>query len=478
MRRAHRRQAGQAIVLVAASALVLSAILMLALDGGLLYLDRRAMQSAADAAALAGSELLWQSFPQSYTASHQKAMSTLTANLPGTVMPSPFTPAGAQVDNGSGGPLGIGAGYSVILLASPLTYQVTLYHQHNFVVAPVHGFVSQQQLSTKAKAENANLPFAIVALQSPTAYANVQLSGGGSLTLTRSGGLTGSGGVFSNESIDPGTGTIYFNSTGCSAGPGVSGDLWAFNEGGGDQGRVNTQVFCGQSPPEVLVPTVQLSDPGIARPQPPAASWSSITVSSGTEYLCPGTYTDRIVVSSGATAVLLPGVFRILTDGVKVSGTLRTLNSGETVGTTNGCALPVPNPPTGDLGATIEIVPADDGTFSCSKSVFQTFAGSSLALTSSPRFNNVSIFIELMPNWQTICTTGVHGTNAVRITGGGTYTVTGSIYAPADNVQISGGGVGSSFSQVIAWTTTITGTDNVNVVYNPANAPYLKGLIQ
>lgn len=474
-----RTQAGQAIVLVAVGALVLSAILMLALDGGLLYVDRRQLQSAADAAALAGAEALWQSFPQSYTVSHQQAMTMLTSNLPATVMPSPFTPAGAQVDNGSGGPLAIGGGYSVILNAAPLTYQVTLYHQHSYVVAPVHGFAASSQISVVAKAENANLPFALIALQAPTLNANLQVGGSASLTLTRNGGATGAGGVFSNESIDPGSGTISFNSTGCSGQPGVSGDLWAFNEGGGDQGRVSTQVACGQSPPEVRVPSAQLPDPGYARPQPPAATWSGLTVSSGTEYLCPGTYTDRIIVLTGATAVLLPGVFRVLNEGVTVSGTLRTLNPAELVGTTNGCALPVPNPPAGDLGAILEIVPTDDGTYSCSRSVFQTIgASSSVTLRPSPRFSNISLYIEQIPNWQAICTAGVHGTNVVRITGGGSYTITGVIYAPADNIQIAGAGPGSGVGQVIAWTAAVTGSGNVTETYDPAGLPYLKGLIQ
>jgi Flp pilus assembly protein TadG len=472
-----RRRLGQAVVLVAVSAMVLAGILMLALDGGLLYLDRRQLQSAADAAALAGAEFLWQSFPQSYTQSHQKAMTILTSTLFATVMPSPFTPVAAQVDNGSGGPLAIGGGYSVILNGTPTSYQVTLWHQHNFLVAPVHGFASSLAISVTAKATNANLPFAMVVLQSPTAYADLQVASGASLTLTRNGGASGAGGVFSDESIDPGAGSIYFNSTGCSGQPGVSGDLWAVNESGGDQGRVNTQVFCGQAPPEVRVPSAALTDPGYPRPQPPAVTWSGVSVWSGTEYLCPGSYSNQITVSAGATAVLLPGVFRILTDGVKVTGTLRTLNTGESVGLTNGCALPVPNPPAGDLGAIVEIVPADDGTFSCSKSVFQTFAGSSLTLKPSPRYSNISVYVELMPNWQTTCSTGVKGTNAVRITGGGAYTITGAIYAPADNVQIAGGGAGSSIGQVIAWTAAISGGD-VKETYDPAGLPFQKGLIQ
>ncbi|HYM51725.1 MAG TPA: hypothetical protein VET65_14290, partial [Candidatus Limnocylindrales bacterium] len=329
-----------------------------------------------------------------------------------------------------------------------------------------------------ARAENANMPYAMVLLQAPTLNANLLLNAGTSLTLLRSGGTSGAGGVFSNESIDPATGNIYFNAQGCSGQPGVSGDLWAFNEASGDQTRVSTQVSCGQAPPEVRAPSAQLPDPGYLRPQPPAASWSGLTVSSGTEYLCPGTYATQITVNAGATAVLLPGVFRILSEGIQVSGTLRTLNAGETVVTTNGCALPTPNPPTGDLGAIVEIVPADDGTYNCNKNVFRTNgAGSAVTLTPSPRYGNISLYVEQIPNWQTICTQAVHGTNVIRLTGGGTYSITGAIYAPADNVQLAGS-TGSAVGQVIAWTAAITGTGNVTATFNPASAPFLKGLVQ
>jgi hypothetical protein len=408
-------------------------------------------------------------------------MSVLTATLLGTVAPSPFSPAAAQVDNGSGGPLSIGGGYSVILSATPLTYQATVYHQHQYVVAPIHGFASSQRISATAKAEDGNLPFAVVALQPNTQYADVQLSGSPTgLVLQKAGGPAGSGGVFSNESIDPGTGNIWFGSSSCATpSGGSSGDLWAFNEAAADQGRVSTEVFCGQSPTEVQRASWQLPDPNYNRPQAPAASWPGITVSSGTEYLCPGSYSDAIQVSSGATAVLLPGVFQILANGVKVSGTLRTLNPGETVGTTNGCALPVPNPPSGDLGSIIEIIPADDGTYFCHKHIFQTIGGSSnISLTPSPRYNNISVYIEKMANWQTVCHQNVGGTNVIQITGGGTYSIRGTIYAPADNVAISGGGAGSGVGQVIAWTVTFNGNGNVNETYDPTGAPYLKGLIQ
>ena len=60
----------------------------------------------------------------------------------------------------------------------------------------------------------------------------------------------GAGGVFSNESIDPASGSIWFGSSSCNTpGGGSSGDLWAYNESQHDQGDVNTGVFCGQNPP-------------------------------------------------------------------------------------------------------------------------------------------------------------------------------------------------------------------------------------
>ena len=76
-----RRQAGQAIVLVAAAVLVLTAILMLAIDGGGIYLERRQLQNAADAGALAGAENLWSSNPPGYVAMHSQALSTIGKNL-------------------------------------------------------------------------------------------------------------------------------------------------------------------------------------------------------------------------------------------------------------------------------------------------------------------------------------------------------------------------------------------------------------
>jgi uncharacterized membrane protein len=54
MKRKHPSESGQAIVLLAISIVVLLGFTALAVDGGMIFSDRRHAQNAADAAALAG----------------------------------------------------------------------------------------------------------------------------------------------------------------------------------------------------------------------------------------------------------------------------------------------------------------------------------------------------------------------------------------------------------------------------------------
>ena len=55
----------------------------LALDGGGIYLDKRQLQNAVDASALAGAELLMAA-PPSYSNIHNQGIANLVKNLPGT----------------------------------------------------------------------------------------------------------------------------------------------------------------------------------------------------------------------------------------------------------------------------------------------------------------------------------------------------------------------------------------------------------
>jgi len=482
-----RRQAGQAIVLVAAAVLVLTAILALAIDGGGIYLERRQLQNAADAGALAGAEKLWSSSPPNYAAMHTQALNTIGKNLG-------ISTAGAVPTNtpSGGSPWSLSPNYVVTLQATIYTYRVTLRHTHPVVVAPIHGFASTLQLQVQATAQNENLPYAIVLLQSgavPT-YSNLQMSGSGTaLNLSGPGGANplDRGGIFSNASIDPGVGDIYFGP--CSAGPpldtggpGTSGDLWAVSETAADGGRVSNEEYCGQTspaPPSANwnTPASLLPDP--AYPEPPAlnVTYNGATVVNGSNaVLCPGHYSNQIKIDG--TAILFPGVYRVDAGGVSVSGTLRTLVDSDLPVTCGSQTINTAG--SYDPGVIIEVTPGNvSGATQCSKHLFTTIGGSSnVTLAPSPKYFDINVYIEEMPGWQTTCTAGPTGTNVVKITGGGFYSIQGIIYGPADNMQISGGGSGSGVGQIVAWTLGLNGGGAINELYNPTQLPYLKGLIQ
>ncbi len=478
------KQAGQAVVLVAGAVLVLTAILALALDGGGIYLERRQLQNAADAGALAAAESLWAATPPNFASMHSKAVGTIGKNLgisTSGVVPT-NTPAG-------GSPWSVGPNYTITVAAAAYTYRVTVEHTHSVVVAPIHGFAQTLQLQVQATAQNANLPYGIVLLQSayvPT-FSNLQIPAAGtSLNMSGPGGTNAAdrGGVYSNASIDSGPGNIYFAP--CKAGPpvdtegpGTSGDLWAVAETAADGSRVNARAFCGQTAPASWkVATRVLADPAYSEPPAPSAVNPASSAIGGLTILCPGHYTNQIV--AGGTSVLYPGVYHAAA-GVNVSGTLRTFQSTDSYPITNPCGVGTTLTSWGsfDPGAIIELVPGvGGGPPDCDRYQFTTAAGSTVALAASPRYFNISLYVETLPSWHATCSANQDGSNVVRLTGGGSYNIKGTIYGPADNMQIASGSAGSGLGQVIAWTLVLSGSGAVNELYSPSQVPYIKGLTQ
>jgi len=486
-----RKQSGQAVVLVAIAVLALTAILALALDGGSIYLDKRQLQNAADSAALAGAEKL-MNVTLSYSLMHDQAVGNLLQNLPGTskagTLCSLTCPALKTIGlpGGTGiGTLDLGAGYHVELTApTSYTYQVTVWHSHNVVVAPIHGFQPTITLAARATAQNANLPYAVVLLQDKPQYAtfsNFNINGSpGGITLNYAGSNPNDrGGIFSNASIAPGNG-----SPSITFGPyppgGSAGDLWAVNESASDRSALNAagRVVGYQNETAGSLPfgATHLDFPNYPEPTPPNVSYNGKTVVSGTDYLCPGQYTNAISVQNGATGIMLPGVYQIQANGASIQGTLRTLTPAELPFSGYcGQTLPVGS----DLGVIIEVRPDNvSGATTCNKHIFSATATSTLTLTPSPKYFNISLYIEAMPNWQTTCTTQPLGTNVVRFAGGACYSIGGAIYGPADNMVLTGSGCGTGVGQIVAWTLLINGNGNVNETFNPAYVPYMKGLTQ
>jgi hypothetical protein len=483
-----RKQSGQAVVMVAVAVLVLTAILALALDGGSIYLDKRQLQNAADSAALAGAELL-MAVPSSYTNMHNQAIDNLLKNLPGTskagTVCSPSCPNNKTIGLPVGGigTINLGAGYFVELSApTSYTYQASVWHTHSVVVAPIHGFQSTITLAARATAQNANLPYAIVLLQDKPAYAqysNFNINGTpGSLTMMNASGPATRGGMFSNASIAPGNDSpsIIFSPSG------GAGALWAVNESPADQTALQTRVS-GQQPANPIPLTASHLDfPSYPEPAPLSTSYNGSTVVTGPPVvLCPGQYTNQISVQNGATAILYPGVYQVQANGVSIQGTLRTLQAGDFIsGFSAACpGLPTLNAMPADPGVIIEVTPANmSGNTQCNKHIFSAAATSTVDLTPSPKYFNISLYIETMPNWQTICTSAPLGTNVVRFSGGSCYSIRGAIYGPADNMVLTGSGCGTGVGQIVAWTLTINGNGNVNETFDPSKLPYMKGLTQ
>ena len=486
-----RKQSGQAVVLVAIAVLALTAILALALDGGSIYLDKRQLQNAADSAALAGAERL-MTVPPSYATMHNQALANLLLNLPGTSKAGTVCSAACPIlktiglPGGNGiGTLDLGAGYHVELTApTSYTYQVSIWHSHNVVVAPIHGFQPIITLAARATAQNANLPYAVVLLQDKPQYAtysNFNINGTpGGITIQGPGGSNPNdrGGIFSNASIAPGNGTpsITFSPGG------GQGDLWAVNESNTDRtalqaaGAVSGQQTAGVA--GLPRSAAHIDFPIYPEPAPPAVTYNGSTVANGPPtILCPGQYTNQITVQNGAIALLYPGVYQVQANGVNVQGTLRTLVSSDLPVSCPG--LPTLNTWGFDPGVILEITPANvSGTTTCSKHIFSASATSTISLTPSPKFFNISLYIETMPNWQTVCTSPPLGTNVVRFAGGACYSIGGAIYGPADNMVLTGSGCGTGVGQVVAWTLLINGNGNVNETFDPNSVPYMKGLTQ
>jgi hypothetical protein len=477
-----RKQSGQAVVLVAVAVLVLTAILALALDGGGIYLDKRQLQNAADAAALAGAELLMP-VPASYPTIHNQAAANLLKNLPGTSVAGTVCSVSCPnlktigIPGMSGiGSINLGAGYFVELsVTTSYTYQVIVWHTHPVAVAPIHGFQSTITLAARAVAQNGNLPYAVAVLQDKPGNAqwhDFQINGSpGAITL-QGGGSPGDdrGGIFSNASIDGGSATpaISFSPAGSA------GDLWAVNESAGDQGSLNTagRVVGEQTVGPMPRVASHLDFPVYPEPAVSSTSYGSTTVSSGTQVLCPGTYTSQITVSSGATAILYPGIYHVNGD-VSVQGTLRTLTSSDLPIT--ACGQTVISG--ADLGAILEIKP-DPSTTDCDRHKLDAASGSTITLTASPKYFNVSVYVEPLGSWQAVCSLAPLGSNVVRLSSGACYSISGAIYAPADNMVLGGSGCGTGVGQIVAWTLTINGSGTVNVTFDPTHQPYIKGLTQ
>ena len=498
-----KRQAGQVLIIVALSFVAITGILVIGIDAGQLYLDRRQLQNAADAGALLGADKL-QTLPvPDYTAPNQAAITTIVANLPRTSDPGTCAVSCPATTVPATGYLSIGAGYGIQLQVTTWdSYKVTITHTHSYFLAGALGFAGSQTTAASARALSSTYPFALILLKNDSAgYPNLTENGSGTaLTIGSVAGTTpGNGGVFSNESIDPGVGTIVFRDCG------TDGDLFAYSEDAagiltvplqttGYEGAVPVAGVCPHPANGTYPRTASNQLPFPSYPEPPVLTDVSHTYNSAitcnaacTTYLCPGTYNSSVTISG--LGILLPGVYRWTSGGLAVQGggTVRTGSTAAGVdypqrsGSSTDCTSAIPGTPPTDPGVALEVSPANgNGKSNCAAHQLTLAGGATLSIVPSILFNNINIYVELAQPapWQSVCSSNQEGSNVLVFSGGSNYSVAGTIYAPADNVALGGGGAGTGVGQMVCWTLTVSGGGSAAETYNPAFLPYFRGLIQ
>jgi hypothetical protein len=494
MNRMRRTRAGQALVIFALSFTFLFGLLVVGIEGGMMYVDRRQLQNAADAGALAGAYAL-ESLPlPTYSPAHQKALQVLIDNLPGTTMPGTI-PATANFSQS------LGNGYTATVVTTGGTgwdsYKITVTHVFNLQLGTGLGF-GNPTLVALAKAQSGTYPFALILLQNDAAqYDNLQPGGNTGVQLLRVAGATAGGGGFSNEGFGVGTG----GGAALSFSPcGTAGDVWAVNEkpssGTNLAGRTTGQTgdsTCTVHPPSYPKPQISpLPFPSYPEPAVTGTSYGTALTGSGTDYLCPGTYTSTISNTNGNTIVLTPGVYRFTAaNAVNLSGgSFRSALSTDyqavspyninTGGTILNCSGTPTKPADGDYGVIIEFAPTG-----CNVNQYTMSGGATVDLYPSPKYNKIGFYVELYggAGWHATCPYNavgpvIAGTHVINISGNGAYSIRGAIYGPADNGSFSGNGAGYGVGQMIVWTATVVGNGTLKENYDPAYLPYFRGLIQ
>src|SRR5438477_3455501 len=397
-----RKLAGQAIVIFVLSIMALTGLLVIAVDGGMIYLDKRRLQNAADAGALAGGDAA-ESLPlQTYNAAHQAALNEIYHNLfPGTAVPTVPVGAGATYTTTA-----LSGTYQFVLTANVAnlaqdTYLAVVNHAYTFIAAQALGFSASTCtlgatttsnaicLQSRAKALAATYPFALILLDDQdTQHENLSMAGSNGKLILHDGGAKG--GAFSNESMTAGNGSITFNPCG------TSGDLWAANESAtgaanipahttGHYGDSGTYPLCGATSAPYPKSTVKIPFPNYPEPAVTGLTYATpLSASSGTYYLCPGTYSGTLSDSGavGPTVIFYPGVFRF-TSPIAMTLTGGTLRTVDPTNTLLDYPLPVGaitiNCPAGyntssapaDLGVIVELKPPD-----CTTNGFKVAGGS------------------------------------------------------------------------------------------------------
>jgi len=432
-----RRRSGGVTPLTVVSTALLLGVVALAVDGGSLMEERRHVQAAADAAALAAASDLFANYS---TYNGADPLNTASASALATAQANGYSNDGVQSivtvsvspNPYQGGPnMGkpLPPGYAEVLIQSNVGR--TFSNVFGSGAVPVRA---------RAVARGQWLPVGnqVMALNG-TASGAVSVSGNSSLNIN--GGLL----VNSNSSsaVDVGSNaSLTASSVNLNSGGGgilgslLSGLLGLLGLGGGGGGGSSPPVNYGPPTPDPLrsLPApdpVQLSLP---------LQGTNLKITGSTMQLYPGVYKGGITINQGSTVTLhansdgTPGIYYLQGGGLTTAGTSSlTMVAGETAG------VMIYN----DWQSSTDAI---------------NLAGQSLVLAppSSGTYQGISIFQKR----GTLSTPAP----ALSILGVGNANVTGTIYAAYGDVTLTGqSGTNTLGGQIIADKVSTSGGATVNV---------------
>jgi Flp pilus assembly protein TadG len=140
--------------------------------------------------------------------------------------------------------------------------------------------------------------------------------------------------------------------------------------------------------------------------------------------------------------------------------------------------------------------PSGGGAASGTSNQFFLKAGSSVYMSSSLRYHNVSIQVDenhAFSNFNFTASAAYTGTgcasiicydqiglgsNCIIVQGNGNISINGAMLAPVDNLSLSGGSGGDGYGQILGYTVALNGNVAINERYNPVALAYAPVIVQ
>lgn len=441
MRRFGSDDGGQAIILVAAMMMALLMFVGLAIDAGQLFVARRTMQEAADAAAYAGAVVLYQHKTQGLPASLSDAETLALAAAAADATRNGYTHGidGAIVTIELPPTTGAFAG-------NRLYVEVRIQIDVRTALVPAQSTLNTVRVRGVAGAEPLNNQFAIMALDRGNVVSALNIQSGGNVNLTGGGILVNSTNTSAQAAWNQG-GTISYT---CVA-PAVCETHVAGNAQG--------------SFPSLTTRAPQEPDPLASFPKPPLHDCATPPVTScvfnaipNTNIAEPGVYTTSLRATGNTRLILQPGIY-ILKAGMDLGGNSSVASADAT--TTPACLA--------DCGVfifnTTMNYPAAGG--SCgSVNLFGNASSSLKALAAKilpdPPPNPRNSYINFLVYQDPSCT------REMAISGSSAFLGTGTIYLPTAHFRFDGQNATLTGSQLVANTVDIQ-NGNITIDFQSGN---------